>query len=762
MANTVTEMIGDDYRNWKYGDVIFISSPTGSGKTYFILHQFFLCLAKYHRRMLYLVNRKILREQLENIIKNSAELCQFTEYICIKSYQEIEERDNELRRKALDEQIYGIQYDERVWDYDCVVCDECHYFLADANFNTKTDVSFQWIQDTFQYRLRIFMSATIDEIENYIRNDIEKEPYFRTDIYRFPSNRKRKISVQDCNIKRYPEFSQERDYSYVIPKIIEKDSIAEIVSNGEGKWLVFVDNIKLGRELEKEIRGLLKEKQMDESEEVKYIKDIEKAVVVVTSKYDQDEKSYEEVNKITEEEKFAAKVIIATSVMDNGITIKDTEMRNMVIIADTETKFIQMLGRKRRDEEKLNLYIVRQYKGQFEQRKKMEDSIKTTVDEYRNAFIEGVKRPLEQLPAKIESINWGTEDRVVPVIPYQNDNGELEQPQRIMVQETDQIAQWCEKIKDISQWIEKIPEMYRELSCTLKIYQVMSSVQDMSPWESQMSDIYQWMPQLSVMNQQMKKAEQLQQIQQTKQILQKMEDDVDVTIYNINEKKCCYERHIWLMDKIADYKIREEDVFRVFRIENGMFYLSRLAAKNIDNQIVYYNQILSKFETDGEDAFVKEQLRWIGITGEDANDVINEAKRSEVERCRSVIIKNIDNLFNDNEEDQEKKTPITRKTLAIQDAIDERAKIRSELRILAESLEWKEEMGGTESDFIKKQDTVVKNLKKRSNRHMSKDDMAFFNQYADIPYIIVEASPSKNIWIIEKDIKERTPLQTAE
>lgn len=62
------------------------------------------------------------------------------------------------------------------------------------------------------------------------------------------------------------------------------------------------------------------------------------------------------------EEIFKQKVVVATSVMDNGISIHDIEMRNMVIIADTKEEFIQMLGRKRRSKleapGKLKLYIT--------------------------------------------------------------------------------------------------------------------------------------------------------------------------------------------------------------------------------------------------------------------------------------------------------------------------------------------------------------------------------------------------------------------
>lgn len=60
-------------------------------------------------------------------------------------------------------------------------------------------------------------------------------------------------------------------------------------------------------------------------------------------------------------EKRSKKILITTSVMDNGISLEDEYLRNIVIMADTKETFIQMLGRKRikNNNEKLNLYILK-------------------------------------------------------------------------------------------------------------------------------------------------------------------------------------------------------------------------------------------------------------------------------------------------------------------------------------------------------------------------------------------------------------------
>ena len=43
----VTDIIGDDYKNWKPGDCILITNGTGSGKTYFVKNNLLNAIEKY-------------------------------------------------------------------------------------------------------------------------------------------------------------------------------------------------------------------------------------------------------------------------------------------------------------------------------------------------------------------------------------------------------------------------------------------------------------------------------------------------------------------------------------------------------------------------------------------------------------------------------------------------------------------------------------------------------------------------------------------
>ena len=68
--------IGDSYKDWKAGDCIFISAPTGSGKTYFILNKLLAYLSSQpqKKKILYLVNRSILKQQVEKEISKLSKM----------------------------------------------------------------------------------------------------------------------------------------------------------------------------------------------------------------------------------------------------------------------------------------------------------------------------------------------------------------------------------------------------------------------------------------------------------------------------------------------------------------------------------------------------------------------------------------------------------------------------------------------------------------------------------------------------------------
>lgn len=572
----VSDTIGNEYEKWGSNDIVFISAPTGSGKTYFILKIFLPYLAMQQKRILYLVNRRILKEQIE------AELLSFpyenTRSITVELYQTIENRICNSTKNVIAGTYPNSSYAEvhNLAQYDCVVCDECHYFLADSNYNTNTEISFKWIGDQYANKIRIFLSATIDDIKRYIIEDNERRKHERTFLYGFCSNLyKREPLLVRGKIWDYPA---EINYDYIDVGVINKRAeIIDLVTGTKAKWLIFVDNINFGIDLKKDLVKLMKECQNSKND---------KSVVMISSDYESDEESLSEVKTIINESKLSAKILITTSVLDNGVNILDVGVRNIIVIADTKVEFIQMLGRKRNDGEKLKLYIYKHSVDHFKKRIWKINKIKSYAQDYLNHFETMIKCPIEKM----------------------TDNG-----------------------------------------------------------------LY------------------------------------SLNYYNDSEYRMILQRHIYIMRDIASKKVRYDEISKIFYSFNGVYYFNFLAFKNLEKQIIFYNSILDKFRAHGEDSFVKEQLRWLGKTELEIENIISESKSSLEEKSMHIVHENIQKVLN--------------KPLEKSEACDFKVKIKEHLLNLVNTVD--------ESNLEKQK--VINSLRK-SDRPISCKDMDFLKENCGLQY----------------------------
>lgn len=149
----------DEIERWKVGDTILISSPTGSGKSYFvkrILDSYFYNLGY---KILLLSNRKLLKQQ------NLRELCENGGNIVSKNYQELEQSEN---------------LNKYFENFDILVFDEVHYILNDALFNRNTDIFLDILKSPPSKKICIFITATPQAILS-IKNKFDFE-------YTLPTN----------------------------------------------------------------------------------------------------------------------------------------------------------------------------------------------------------------------------------------------------------------------------------------------------------------------------------------------------------------------------------------------------------------------------------------------------------------------------------------------------------------------------------------------------------------------------------------------
>ncbi len=310
----VGDGVGESYKYWEPDKPVFISAQTGKGKNFFVEET----LLPYIRKM----NHENIADKKILILSNRIALkSQTTERLSERYFVEILTYHSFLKI----EQNWG--------EFSYVICDECHFFTSDSMFNPNTAVILQKIIRCFANAVRIYMTSTLSNCLRYIF-DMEKE------YDRYCNLNGRSIKVDP--VFHYYKFN--RDYSYLNIKPYSKYSelyhIIEKSIEINEKWLFFIDDKKGCRNLERKLRNNL---------------NITKDDILVIDSESKDGADYEEIIK---NEKFKQKILISTSVIDNGVNIKDLKLKNIVISDINKDKCLQMVGRKRvAAGEKVSLYM---------------------------------------------------------------------------------------------------------------------------------------------------------------------------------------------------------------------------------------------------------------------------------------------------------------------------------------------------------------------------------------------------------------------
>lgn len=379
----ISDALEQEYLQWTCENPVFISAQTGSGKNYFILNEIFPSM-KNNEYMLILNNRKSLSLQSKMDVARVA-----------KSYFGHAEYDKHFKNanlELIDDCIYKIK-NVYVSTYHklnslkipgevkYVICDECHFFTSDANFNEFTDDILKEIISRFRSSIRVYMSATMEtafesilyEEYNYSYNLFKNAYEAQKDFVKDYNEAIDLEYLQNTNPKLYNEkminkyrknyelgkipmmeikyYLGSFNYNY-IKEIYVYDSIKSlsqfIISKfvkGE-KWLIFLETINNGNKLKE------------------FIKDKREDIVVEAVSSESRDKS-DAYKEIITKEKLPENIdiLISTAVLDNGVNLNDSSIKNIVIDTLNKEEFLQMLGRKRVKNragevaEEINLYI---------------------------------------------------------------------------------------------------------------------------------------------------------------------------------------------------------------------------------------------------------------------------------------------------------------------------------------------------------------------------------------------------------------------
>jgi len=344
----------------KYYWPIFLSAQTGKGKNYFVTHVLRNYAYKNGLDILYLSNRVALDYQQKYEL---ARLC--GKFLGPKEDDRWKDECEFGRVTVLTYHKLRnyLKYNSKR-NFSFVVLDECHFFYSDTYFNSDTWNLLETIITQFSDSTRIYMSGTFDEVYEPIRY---LEGKLKMTIFKGTEQMQGNALYEKIDENPfYYEF--EKDYTpYDVRFFDEKklfaDSddeetyrednlISKICDSKNEKWLVFVDDRECGKKLQKAIKEECSQKNKEKSEEklVTYLDS--------DSKYGSSRVEYEAWKRLLEEGRFESRVLITTSVLDNGFSIKDEKLKNIVLFTDDRVEFLQELGRCRLNEgERMNLYV---------------------------------------------------------------------------------------------------------------------------------------------------------------------------------------------------------------------------------------------------------------------------------------------------------------------------------------------------------------------------------------------------------------------
>lgn len=291
---------------------IVLTGGTGTGKTSYILER----VCKAAEKVLYYVPRTALLQD----IKDDAQINRIYNI----EVETIQSFCTQVKNNSHNIEIIDQKYLDIICQYDVVVFDEVHTIFTDATFNSYTDYTYELLKALLESDdiTVIMISAT----GRCIFNDL-----------------KSKHLISDNDI-----YNIRTDYSYLTATPLRTtkncipDKISELfeTTSPDDKILYFTSNIKKSIELKKEL-------------EKKYN-------FKITFACSKNHASYKKINEIEEVRRgtFPGKLLICTTALDVGISLKDSKIKYIVTDIYNIESFIQSIGRRRVQQgEKIQLYF---------------------------------------------------------------------------------------------------------------------------------------------------------------------------------------------------------------------------------------------------------------------------------------------------------------------------------------------------------------------------------------------------------------------
>lgn len=343
---------------WQAGKNIFIAAGTGKGKNTFVQKQL-LKHFSYSGNIIIFENREALMTQqnirmIEEYDKeafkyNSREKYQNDNMITFGSHSNV--MIISYQKAALKLLMNDGRFMEFLKNVRYAVFDEVHYLIDDSLFNKGVNIIADFllsVPSCIPNATKIFMSGTMEEIFMYLQKwsncyQIKEKEGYIPQIVENPNTNQILLNINPNYVRELNSvLVMPTNYSYINPFVYhEYTDLMPKIAESTDKWLIFVNTIAQGEELKATLNSRYGEN-----------------TAVFIHAENKNKEAYEFYEELLTQEKVSVKVLIATTVIYNGVNIKDSELRNVVLPVATMSVIKQLIGRKRMTEsETLNVYF---------------------------------------------------------------------------------------------------------------------------------------------------------------------------------------------------------------------------------------------------------------------------------------------------------------------------------------------------------------------------------------------------------------------
>lgn len=360
----VSTAIRERIKDWCPTQPIMITAPTGRGKTTFVADIVkFWRKVRPNRKTLLLVNRTAIATQQKHELTKMLG----SSWGKVDDIRALELTDDfpDIGLTIKTYQSFAAGYRKtNLSEYDWVVFDETHYFLADSTFNQYLDQIFWKLPKLFSHAYRVYMTATPGTVLPCIC-DAEKDNLRRCRICgKLCLNGRGMMQIYD-----FPsQFDQIQLFYY--RKIEEIVDLIQRYPND--KFLIFT----------------ARREDDASSIDTAYTKVLRKRGISIAY-LDSLSKSSDTWKNVCERGCFEAQILVCTSVLDCGVSIHDDRLKHIIVETTDKTEFLQMVGRKRlKPAEKLNVYIRAVDRGKLYTRlRHIENRLKFIRDAEKQVYV---------------------------------------------------------------------------------------------------------------------------------------------------------------------------------------------------------------------------------------------------------------------------------------------------------------------------------------------------------------------------------------